>query len=388
MPSLVTTSTDVALTHRPRFWALLALAVGIRLAMVPNRSWDYMSFLQPWYDHIQAAGGLAALATGFADYTPPYLYWMTIAATWLADLPPLLSIKLFGMATDFLLASYIYRLLRLPDLAPAVQARAEAGFWAALFLPTVMVNSALWGQCDGIYATGALACVYNLCRHRFLRACLWFGVGFAFKLQTIFIAPLLCLALLHPQGRIWGVFLVPLTYLALMVPAWMVGRPLAELLLIYAHQAENYPSLSLNAPNLYEWIPDSLYWPVMPLGVAFAVLGVLAVIGLVWRGQSGRLASLRTQDWITLAFFFAFFAAFALPKMHERYFYMAEVFCLIHAFIHPRDRIWVGILQVGTLIAYLGGDAIPLIRYGGLANAGVLALLIRRHLLPLLRTTA
>lgn len=373
--------------HRPVTWALLALAVALRLAMVPNQSWDYIGFLKPWYDHIQATGGLRALATGFADYTPPYLYWLTVAATGLADLPPLLSIKLFGMATDFLLASYVYRLLRLPDLAPEIHARAEAGFWAALFLPTVMLNSALWGQCDGIYTTGVLAFVYNLCRHRFLRACLWFGIAFAFKLQTIFMAPLLCLALLHPRSPKAGVLLVPLTYLALVLPAWAVGRPMAELLLIYVRQAESYPDLAHHTPNLYQWVPDSLYWPVMPIGVAGAAFLAMMVMALVWRGRSTRISGLRSQDWLLLAFFFAFFAPFALPKMHERYFYMAEVLCLIHVLIYPRDRLWVGILQICTLIGYLGGDLSPLLRFAGLANAGVMILLVRNHLAPLLAAT-
>lgn len=366
------------LSYDRRFWLFLGLAIALRLAMVPNQSWDYQDFLRPWYDHIQAAGGWAALKTGFADYTPPYLYWLIVAATWGEALPPLLSIKLFAMATDFLLASYVYRLLRLPDFAPQVRARARIGFWATLFLPTVMINSALWGQCDGIYTTAIVAFVYNLCRHRYLRAYLCFGLAFAFKLQSVFLAPLLCIALLQRQSRPLGVALIPLTYLALMLPAWAMGRPLADLLLIYARQSGQYPRLSSDAPNLYEWIPDSLYWPILPLGVALTALAVVTVIWLVWR----RGLPLMPQDWITLAFFFALFVPYALPKMHQRYFYMAEVFCLIHALLTSRDRLWVAVLQIGTLLGYLGGDLAPLIRYGGIANGIVLILLITRRLWP------
>lgn len=372
---------ETGLRPNLRFWLLISLAVALRLAMVPNRSGDFTYFLSPWYDYIQANGGFAALRTGFSDYTPPYLYWLAIAATWGAALPKLLAIKLFGMATDFVLAFYVYRILRLPGFSAEVRARAHIGFWAVLFLPTVMLNSALWGQCDGIYTTAVVACVYHLIRSQPLRACLFFGLAFAFKLQTVFLGPLLLIALLPRHGRPVGALLIPLPYLLLILPNWALGRPVSELLLIYANQAAQYPRLSSNAANLYEFIPDTYYWPVLPLGVAFTALVVLAV---VWRVARRGLA-LSATDWITLAFFFALFVPYALPKMHERYFYMAEVFCLIHAVIHPRDRIWIAVLQIGTLLGYLGGDVAPLIRYGGIANGVVLVLLVQRYLLPLLR---
>jgi len=70
-------------------------AVIIRLICVPNRSSDYTSFLAPWYDFIANNGGFSALKHGFADYTPPYLYWIVFAATLLSGLPKIFSIKLF-----------------------------------------------------------------------------------------------------------------------------------------------------------------------------------------------------------------------------------------------------------------------------------------------------
>ena len=63
-------------------------------------------------------------------------------------------------------------------------------------------------------------------------------------------------------------FLIPLVYLAVITPAWLVGRPLDELLLIYMNQAKTYKNLTRNAPKLYQWIPQT-YYDIFILSVSF-----------------------------------------------------------------------------------------------------------------------
>jgi len=54
-----------------------------------------------------------------------------------------------------------------------------------------VMNSGVWGQCDSIYATFCAASLVSLVRGRPWAASAWFGVAFAFKLQAIFLLPVL-----------------------------------------------------------------------------------------------------------------------------------------------------------------------------------------------------
>ena len=59
-------------TLRPAFYVLLtALAVLLRLSLLPVSNGDYTMFLHPWFQEIQLAGGFPALAEPVGDYTRP-----------------------------------------------------------------------------------------------------------------------------------------------------------------------------------------------------------------------------------------------------------------------------------------------------------------------------
>ncbi len=68
---------------------------------------------------------------------------------------------------------------------------ALLGYVATLLAPVMILNSSFWGQADSIYTAALLACLYFLLLRRNWLAFLSFGIAFAFKLQAIFLAPLL-----------------------------------------------------------------------------------------------------------------------------------------------------------------------------------------------------
>ena len=63
-------------------------------------------------------------------------------------------------------------------------------YGAVLFTPTVFINSGIWGQCDVIYSTFVILALYKLYHKKYLPAFILLGVGFAFKLQAVFVLPL------------------------------------------------------------------------------------------------------------------------------------------------------------------------------------------------------
>ena len=51
-----------------------------------------------------------------------------------------------------------------------------------LIIPTVMLNSGMWGQCDSIYTTFVILALYFLVKEKYSLSFIMLGISFAFKL--------------------------------------------------------------------------------------------------------------------------------------------------------------------------------------------------------------
>ena len=139
----------------------------------------------------------------------------------------------------------------------------------------------------------------------------------------------------HPSRLIQWVLalllLIPAVYLLMMLPAALAGRPLVELLTIYLGQAGDFRELSKNAPNLYEFLPDSLYSPMVMIGIIVTV-----IILLLWAVTYRRhIADFQPGILLLCALASVVLVPFFLPKMHDRYFYPADVLSYLLAFSGP-----------------------------------------------------
>jgi Gpi18-like mannosyltransferase len=209
----------------------------------------------------------------------------------------------------------------------------------------------MWGQADSIYAAFGLGGVYFLLRRRPWAAGVFFGLSLAFKLQAVFLFPLL-LVLVLKKWMPWRALLaVPGVVLLLDLPALLAGAPLGQLLSVYAQQVGSYSALSLNAPSIYQFLPASADAALIrPIGVA--VTG-LVVLGLCLGALLSRV-QLTTARIVLMGATSAVLMPFLLPSMHERYFYLAEVLVVIAAFYLPRRLWYVPVLvQVASFLAYL-----------------------------------
>lgn len=227
---------------------IVLLALAVRLPFFDFQSIDYEHYIAPWYEFIKANGGFAALKYQFANYNVPYLYLLAML-TYL-PIPVLAGVKLISVLFDLMLAFCAYKLVAikyprgwLPTLAAAV----------IVLLPTVVINSSMWAQCDSIYVTFGLGGLYYLVRSRPWLACVFFGLALAFKLQIVFVLPLVLLLVLLRKVPWPGLLVVPGVVLLLDVPALLVGADPGQLLSVYADQVGRYNDLTLDAPSVYQF---------------------------------------------------------------------------------------------------------------------------------------
>ena len=329
-------------------------ALALRYPFLPLESEDHIGQLR-WYAFIVENGYFAALRHDFADYNVTYLYLLTALAA--VDLQPLAAVKAIAMPFDFALAYFVYKCVAHKVRDPNSAVPILAGL-AALLAPTVVLNASAWGQSDAIYTTFLVACLYFLLAGRQAAALIAFGLAVSFKLQAVFLAPLLLWLVVKGQLRWCHLAWVPLVYLATCVPAGLVGRPWGELLLIYLDQADRHHRLTMNLPNLYAWIPRD-YYDWWPLGVVFAACAVLFLTALVWKSDAKVSAELT----VFLAAFSVIVVPYTLPKMHNRYYFPAEVVAIVLAFYLPRCwylPVLLAVVSTHQYVVFLtSGDVIP-----------------------------
>lgn len=293
---------------------LLLLAAVAHAFYWTTRPPDMALFLEQWFAHIVHHGPVGAFAYPFSNYEPAYLYLLalgSLAHDWLA---PMDIIKLLSVAGSLFLTLSLARLIKAFDAPPRL----------ALFLlvlPSVVINAALLGQCDALWAGCCLFALGAMVRGRDVRALVWCGLAIAFKSQAAFIAPVMVGALIGRRAPWWQWAIPPLVFLATLVPAWAMGWPLVKLLTVYPGQA----ALVLFPGRLGNpWLAATLFFseasrPYYLIGYA-AALAAGAMIAL--------LAARHSRDrriLLLLALLSATALPFLLPKMLERYYFLADV---------------------------------------------------------------
>ncbi len=332
----------------PLFIALVILtSLALRLYSLPHISLDMEAGLFKWYGFILKRGFVNAFKEDFALYTPPYLYllWLGTLVDGLVSRSTL--IKLISVFFDLVAVFFVYRIVRLkyptgraPWLAAAL----------AFTLPTVILNSTYWGQCDSVYTAFLLACVYFLMLERPVWAMTFFSVALAFKLQAIFLLPFLGVYTLRKKIPWWSFALIPVTYIVLVAPTVWAGRPWLDVLTIYAHQTDKFPKWSSTTPTMYLPLQGRLeLTPTLStLTVLLAVVLASAWIIATWRKQTAD----KRQEILLAALGSVALVPFILPRMHQRYFYPQDLFSLALVFFIPKLWPLAVFSQIISVLAY------------------------------------
>lgn len=332
-------------------WAGLlpvALALFLRVFCLDHITQDYELFLSRWAEAFRAGGGFDAVKENIGNYNAPYLYFL--AAISGLKLPDLYAIKLFSILFDFVLAWGALRLTRI--LTPVGSLRPLCAFCGMLLLPTVIFNGAFWGQCDAIYGAFLLHAAADALARKPSRSILLLALAFSFKLQTVFLIPLWCVFWFTGRVKFRHLLLFPAGYFATILPALWLGKPLGDILGVYVGQMGEYADrLTLNAPSVYALLPYGLELPTSKAahaGIAAAFVFVLMLLAFLFH----RRAAVFDGTLLTAAVLFAIGVPFLLPYMHERYFFLADIFALVWGFTDVKRLPHAFSVQVASLGGY------------------------------------
>lgn len=333
----------------------ILFAVGITFAGLVMRysmrgfaGADYNLFIEPWMERIQELGGINSLGVEVGNYPPLYMYAFTL----LSYLPCsyLTSVKIFFCLWDYVLA---FACALLVYQGKKSKTMALSMYALCLLLPTVAVDSALWAQVDSSYAALLILSMYFLAKDKPVKSFLFYGLSFALKLQCLFLLPLYIVLWVKKKNmKLWHFLLIPLTYFVSVIPAWIAGRNLKDLLFIYFnHYGEYTEILSMNRPNAYFLtVVDMLQEYIGGAGVWFT-LGLLIVLMFY---MVKKPIAVDVEFMVHAGLLILMVVTFFLPYMHERYGYVADLLAVAYGLFHVK-KFYIPILTVAcSLGGYVG----------------------------------
>lgn len=180
---------------------LLALIFRILLNRFSRGFYSDINLFLSWAESLYKSGPENLYAPGSScDYPPGYMYvlWpLGGIIEWLKGIGAdftltALIIKLPAMICDVLTSLIIY------FVASEKQDERTSLFIMAIYLfnPAVLLNSSAWGQVDSVLALFVLLTVYLIYKGRVCFSYFIFCIGFIFKPQMLFIAPIILLGII------------------------------------------------------------------------------------------------------------------------------------------------------------------------------------------------
>jgi len=355
---------------------------------MPVESADYWGFLEGWMEQIRSDGGFPSLGRRISNYTSPYMYLMCLIS-YMTD-NDLYGLKLLSVFFDY--AGSIAIFLIIYQLSGNAR-KAILGMAALLLSPTVILDGAYWCQCDMIYTTFLLFALYFFLKDNSCYCLLFVGIAFAFKLQAVFFVPFLLIMWMKKRTvRLVDFFWLPLIYLLSALPAWVAGRDLKELLLIYFDQTQSYPWGTLEYPNVYallgEAMPDMHHaGEVSGAGTFMAVM----LLGCLAYYLYTKKVDMTDDLALTIALFTVALAVYSLPHMHDRYGFLIDLLAIPYGITRgKRLPVACGFMLVSllTFMPYLIAVHIVPIQYLAIAQLGLILYvgydlygLVRQHTL-------
>ena len=210
---------------------LSAAAFALRGMAFDYETLDYQNFLHPWCEFFRRSGGFKALATPVGNYNIPYLYFLALFSY--LPIRDLYLIKLLSVLFDVLLG---WSCAMLTGRVTGSRTRQLACYFTVLFLPTVFLNGAVWGQCDGVYVALAVLGIWLAMDERPVWSMICLTLSFGFKLQAVFVMPLWAVFLMQGKIRWKHLLLFPAAYVLLVLPAVLLGRPFLDTVTLYFSQ--------------------------------------------------------------------------------------------------------------------------------------------------------
>lgn len=355
MPKLERKFIDTLIKYRHIlfFFVITVLAWMARKGGMDYFSPDMNLFLMPWYEEIQQAGGLRGLSQGVGDYNVLY---QTLIALFsyipLGGTSPMYLYKAVSILCDYLLALACGWIVARERGEKLLERSFCLTYGVVLMIPTVILNSSVWGQCDSMYTLACVLSLYWLYKEKYLPSFVMLGIAFGLKLQTVFILPVFLYFYISRRSFSLGWFLVTVAaFWATGIPAYLAGRPLTTVFDIYIYQTGEYPQMIQNALSVwYFFFPNYTYMKPCAVMLTVSIFGAF----LYWLLNGGGKLKETPESFFVVCAWSAWTCLLFLPAMHDRYGYLMDALLVLLCCLDRKYLKYAAVQILGSGVVYMG----------------------------------
>ena len=319
--------------------AACASAMLLRLSFLERSSGDYDIYFADWMAKLGAGTFSEGMRQNIGEYNVLYQYILFLISR--LPVPPLYALKAVSFFGDAALAGAVARLCQKDGRANLT------AFCLALLLPTVALNGGMFTQCDSLFAGCALWGLAFALNAKPSRAAACYALSLAFKLQAVFALPIVAVLWAGKKLRLCDALTFIGVLLLTSLPALLGGKGLFDIVRIYTAQTGLYTGLTYSAPSFFGLLEtaglDVYAYGNFGMALAIGVCALLVGVGV------SRAQKLTVRQTVRLAALMALFIVFFLPRMHERYFYLAGALSLVCAVNERRLIPAAALLETASL---------------------------------------
>lgn len=296
------------------------------------------------------------------NYTPLYAYFLYLCGLIIklfkiGGTGVIIVVKSPAIICDIISGIIIYKIAKKRNLPPIL----SVFFCGAYILnPALMVNSAVWGQIDGITAMFTILVVYLIMEQKDLLAIIFSFVGISFKLQFIFALPAIGMYYLIKAIKDKKLFKKYLLAVLIGVGVFFaISLPLTILpsittktffpIKIYLEQIGTYEWYTLNAFNIYGLL--GLNYVDIASGQSASVTAIVLIVTCIFiiivSAKRKEEKDIPILIAITIGMVFTF-----TMKMHERYMFVIMSMVTI-ALINKKSKLLCIITALINVVVYL-----------------------------------
>ncbi|MBE5912949.1 MAG: DUF2029 domain-containing protein [Pseudobutyrivibrio ruminis] len=335
------------------FAAAVILSIAIRYFLRNFYTTDADLCLIPWYNAIKDNGGLLGLGKPVEGLNYSFTYQLLIALMTYLPIEPLYAYKILSCIFDYLLAGAVAYLVY--DIVDNNKLeKTLLSFIMVSCSPVVLMDSAAWAQCDSIYTFWVVLSIIFLRKEKYIPAFIYYGVGFAFKFQSVFALPFFLFYYFYKRKfSVLHFGLIPVTMTVLALPSLVQGRTISEMIHIYTDNTSLHTSISNGFPTFWRLLNDGTgaegYTFLKYAAMALTVV-ILGSFMYMWIRNN---INLNNVNIILIAFILTYSTITFLPAMHERYGFIFEILAIVIVFI-----------EIKTIPLLIGITCLSLTTYG------------------------
>ncbi len=340
--------------------ALLAISTLVRLAYADVRSGDYNIHLSSWVQTYRGMSITDCFVKQVGNYPPLYNYFLILFSR--INISDLYLIKSLSFICEIITAIYVAKIVA------SVTSKPFNMLYVAIILciPNFLIDSSVWAQCDTMYALFAVMGVYYGINHKSKSCFICMGIGLAVKMQMLLIYPLVLILLLAKDNQgnryiLWrDIWLAPVAFMLASSLPLFFGGSLFKVFKVYFNQTtvgNAGQALVGNCANLslcFKDIPKGSTWYYILLCLFIAITACIICVIIV-KSLKASKGVMSARQILFLSALLPMVGTWFMPKMLDRFFYLAEVFALTNLLVSRDIKFLVPFvwLEMGIFVTYL-----------------------------------